>query len=335
VSTNLNALKCPNCAAPISPGPTDVSARCTYCGNVIQIQRAAPPPPAQGPIPINTIYIYPQVHHSAGASGARVLVSLAVTAVIAIGAAVPFLGRSGFSFFSSSLPAECGMNGTLVIKGKKFDGKGPAVTAGLNCKVTIRDSTIKSDAPIRTGINSQVTIINSTIEGSSTAIELGVNAKLEITDKSEIRSTGGNAIEASENLEARIENSTIEGETGIRAQNNPKMRILSGSRVKGRRDGVAGKANFELTVNDSTIEGKDTAVRGEVNLRVEARKATIAGGAAAFAYSHQPSLDVQDSKVTPKEGSGSEPGSGSGRNKATNTPSPGPASPGRNRRKKH
>ncbi len=134
----IAAQRCPNCGAPIPHSPEQDEVSCQYCGQRLQLA----PSRTRG-----------------GAAGAQSSVKArvlhgALTVIALLAGAVGFRALDGG--FSSkagsglalplkapSFPLSCGSNQELTISGRKFEGRGTLITADVNCKLTIRDSTLK------------------------------------------------------------------------------------------------------------------------------------------------------------------------------------------------
>jgi LSD1 subclass zinc finger protein len=196
----VTAKNCPKCGAPLAlqRGISDV--QCQYCGTVVHVEWDKKPPVNPQPQQMATIYVAPSL-------------PAFVPVLIALAALVPIAG-SLFAFFASgvtnvatnafnaagvkppsvlttSLPATCGLNQEVNIVGQKFEGPGPLITGEINCKVKIKDSTLKSDVVVLAKNLVEVTIENSTLEGKEAAVKLSMNSKLFGKKQAIIKGQGG------------------------------------------------------------------------------------------------------------------------------------------------
>jgi hypothetical protein len=107
----------------------------------------------------------------------------------------------------TSFPATCANNEELLVTGQTFTGKGTLIEAGPNCKLTIRDSTLKADVIVETKGNAELTITNSKLEGQEEALLLANHAKVTI----------------GANLELTVDDSVVESQrSGVKASTSPR-----------------------------------------------------------------------------------------------------------------
>lgn len=315
---------CPQCAAPLPElAPDAHSLVCEYCGTRLQVER---PPAPEGHTPdfasseLSPALLITIANAQKGARlGAKLVllpVLLGILVPLLVGGVVLFRhlrASAGPSLVSSvpaliRLPITCGTNQTLLISGKTYDGPGPVVTAGTLCKVTIRDSTLKSDVVVRADNLADVTLEDSTLIGRSIAVELGTNAKLHVTGKSELQGDQA-AIEAGVNAEITQEGGTLRGkEAALHTEVNAKVRLkdvtisaqetalalggspelnLEGGSVRAEEAALrtGGSANLRLT--DVAISSRETAILLDDNTTLELRGGTVHGEKSAlFAKSH-------------------------------------------------
>ncbi len=278
--------KCPTCGAPlpVSRGAHDVT--CTYCGNSIHIEWAKKAPATGDP---RTLYVAPQ--GSAGLVIALVMsvmgVMVAAGVIFAVNAgsqrienvvnAVPQLGGNSRV---ESFPVTCGLNQSLEIVDQTHEGKGPLIVGAINCKITIRNSKLKSNVIVEAKNLTEVTLIGSTLEATETAVDMEMNAKLVAKDKSSIKGKEA-AIETGSNCSVDLHNSTVEGdEVGIRGGLNFKLKA-EGSTVKGREAAVTGGTNLEVQIRDSTISANRIGLEGDGNLTLDMRGGLVQANEAA------------------------------------------------------
>ena len=257
----LMEQRCPSCNAPLTVSAADNVVTCRYCNNSITINRQKPPANVPrvttfgtpGHVPSTVLYM-PAA--TIGASILPALIPVVVVLVVAIGGAITALGRRFVS-----LPATCHPNETMTISGKKFDGTQPAIVAGVNCKITIKDSTITSTEPIvKGGINLELRIENSKLKSKTRAIDLAsTNAKIWISGKSEI--SGDEAgIFGENNVEVEVKDSTVTGgQDGIHLGTNGKLNS-KGSSITGEEAGLHFEGNGVLEMRSTTITSSDVAL---------------------------------------------------------------------------
>jgi hypothetical protein len=257
----------------VRPDVSDLT--CTYCGNAVHVERDKAAFTRMGPSRGNTVYVNP----NAGKQLVWIIVLTTVLPIlIPIGIGVAALGKSVLGSRIMSLPATCENNGEMTVTGKTFDGKGPVITAGINCKITIKDCHFKSDVVVKGGQNLELKIINSTLEGSDAAIDLEeVNTKIEISEKSEIK--GKDGIRATNhNLEVSIKDSKIVGvDNGIAAKQGFKLKATN-VEISGKLSAIEGGDNPELELHQVKLTSAGTAVIANNNLKIDADGSTIDGG---------------------------------------------------------
>ncbi len=270
----LSTFKCPNCSAPLQIPPHETDIRCHYCGNPVHVERTKAPTMAMGPRPTNTVYLDPNAGKAVGwiialSVGLPILIPLVIGLIALVGTAVH--GRV------MSLPTTCDANDSITISGKTFNGTGPVVVAGVNCKITIKDSHLKSDVVVKGGQNLELTIVNSTLEGSVAAIDLAdVNSKLDISGKSEIK--GKEGIRGGLNVEIHVKDSKITGEeNGIVTKQNLKL-IGTNVEISGTTAGIDGGNGADIELHQSKVTSPGVAVTGGINLDIDAEATTLDGG---------------------------------------------------------
>lgn len=300
-SVKLLEQRCPACNAPLQVGPNDPVVTCRYCGNSIQIQRQKAPrnvPPVSafgtpGHVPSTVLYI--PTAASVGASLIPVLIPVVILLVVAIVGAVSALGRRFVS-----LPATCRPNETLTISGKTFDGKEPAIVAGVNCKITIKDSTLKSaDAIVKGGINLELRIVNSKLTSKTNAIELAsTNAKIWIDAKSEVFGEDA-GIKGDNNVELEVKDSTVGGgRAGIDVGTNAKL-TFTDAKVNGKEAGIlANGSSPKLTAKNLTVTSDEIGIHFEQsNSSIDARALTVKAGDTAIFFEQGGELKLVEKSV--------------------------------------
>ncbi|MDB4998069.1 MAG: hypothetical protein JWM74_5501 [Myxococcaceae bacterium] len=295
----LSSFKCPTCSAPMQVRPDVSDLTCNYCGNSVHVERDKAAFTRMGASRGNTVYVNP----NAGKQLVWIIVLTTVLPIlIPIGIGVAALGKSLVGSRVMSLPATCDANEEMTISGKTFDGKGPVIIAGINCKITIKDSHLKSDIVVKGGQNLELKIINSTLEGSDAAIDLEeVNTKIDISEKSEIK--GKDAIRATNhNLEMTVKDSKIVGvDNGIIAKQGFKMKATN-VEISGKVTAVDSGDNPELELHQVKITSAGTAVTANNNLKIEADGSSIDGGEVAVhaKYNFKGNLKKKSSIVSKK-----------------------------------
>ena len=273
--------RCPSCNAPMQVGPNDSVVTCRYCNNSITIQRQKPPRAAApqvtsfgagGPIHVPSTVLYIAPAATIGASIAPVLIPVFVLLIVGAGAGFKALGRSFVS-----LPTTCGLNESLTISGKTFDGKGPVVVASTNCKLTIKDSKLSSNDPIvQGGSNLELRIVNSTLTSKGNALQLGTNSKVWISEKSQVNGEEA-AIKTEWNAEIDVKGSTLKGgRVGLELVGNPKVNIAD-SDVSGKEHGIKGGSNAKLTLRGGTLKSDEVALELDTSAEVDVQGTKISG----------------------------------------------------------
>ncbi|HEY3496858.1 MAG TPA: hypothetical protein VGK73_19300 [Polyangiaceae bacterium] len=283
--------KCPKCGAPLvlQKGVSDVA--CQYCRTVVHVEWGKKPPGGQQQLdgqqqlviyaknPLPAVVIVLIVLGLLVPIGGTVLMLFGTVAVgmfTAFQAADGIQAAAGLTPSTSvakSFPVTCGMNQEVLISAQKFEGPGPLVTGEVNCKIRIKDSTLKAtDGVVVLAKNmAEVTVENSTLEGKEAAVKLAVNSKLFAKKKSAFRGPEL-AIFAGINSEIGLDETSVEGgETGIQAD-----------------------SAFNLTGTKSTISGKDYGIRGTGGtLSVVGKELVMKGGRAALETPYNLKLDLR------------------------------------------
>lgn len=282
---------CPTCGAPLplKRGVSDVT--CTYCNNSIHIEWAKRPPPDADP---RTVYVPPQTN------AAPLLVGVLLTGVVGIGIAAATINAAtstsspvvlgvdklqnvvGGGSEVSDFPVSCGLNQQLTIVDRTFEGPGPLITGNVNCKILIKNSTLKSDVIVLAKNLTGVTIENSTLEASRVAVEMEMNAS--VVAKAKSRLVGKEAaLDSGPNGKLRLEDSTIEGgEVGVMAGLNFELDARN-SKLTGSEAAIKGSSNLSVRARDSSLSGKRNGIAAETNLVVELRGGAVDAREAAIA----------------------------------------------------
>lgn len=278
---------CPSCNAPLQVGPLDTVVTCRYCNRSITIQRAKPPRPptprvdqfgAMPPPPSTVLYIQPAV--SAGARIIPVLVALVIMVIAGGSTLVAALVRrtAGLSGGShTTLPMQCETNDTLTISDRTFDGHGPLVQGGINCKLTLKNCTLQSTDPIVAGgTNLELHLVHTKLTSKASALDLGINSKVWLSEGSEIHADEV-GIKADSNLELDSKGSTIQGGTaGIESTSNATMALVD-TQVSGKEQGIKGTSSIKLKLRGGSVKSEQVAVELESSGNIDAQGAAIGG----------------------------------------------------------
>jgi hypothetical protein len=281
----VTSLKCPSCSAPIQVPPNVSDIQCYYCRAPVHIERTKPPAHAPQFVIPNTVYIDPNVGKNVGAAlAASVLPPLVLTLVIGgVSAFAALRGSSGSSGFGASgprkvtsFPATCASNEELLVTGQTFAGKGTLIEAGLNCKLTIKDSTLKGDVVVEAKGNAQLTITNSKLEGQEEALLLANNAKVKIADKSEIVGAG-TGIEGKMNIDLTVDDSKIRGGTSAIHSGNGLTLRATGAEIAAKRHALDLDLNADLNLRQTTVKAEEEAILATYNLKLDMDGSTVEG----------------------------------------------------------
>ena len=281
----VTAKNCPKCGAPLALQRGVSDLQCQYCGTVVHVEWDKKPPATPQLQQVATIYVAPSL-------------PAFVPVLIALGVLLP-IGGSLFAFFASgvtsvatnafnaagvqtpsvltkSLPATCGLNQEITIVGQKFEGPGPLITGEVNCKVKIKDSTLKSDVVVLAKNLVEVTVENSTLEGKEAAVKLSMNSKLFAKKKALLKGEEA-AVVAGVNSEISLDDSSIEGgEVGIQGDSNLKVSGTN-SKISGKDYGIRSGVNLGIDGKELTVRGTRAAIEGSVNLKLDLRGGLVEG----------------------------------------------------------
>jgi hypothetical protein len=252
-------------------------ATCQYCGHVVRFDWTKHPvrPGAHKMSPLVPILL---VMGGLGAAGVA-------TSVLVAGkikdAGVALAQGAGVSLGSNeNFPMTCGMNQEISLVGRKFEGAGTLITGDINCKIKIKDCTLKGDVVIAAKNLVEVTIENSTLEGKESAVKLEMNSKLDAKKQTHLKGEEA-GLEGGINSQVSLDDSSIEGgEIGVKADTNFKLRANK-SRISGKEYAIRAANSFELEGKELTLTGGRIALEAEVNLKLDLRGGAIEGGEAA------------------------------------------------------
>jgi len=214
-----------------------------------------------------------------------------------------------------------GNNGSVRIEDSRLEATGTAITAELNGKLTLHNSTLIAEqavwdtgynveirmedkslmqsgqVAVRTKGNTEITMDDSVISGERGALEISNNAKVYLARGSVIKSAG-TALRLELNPEIRLDNSRIEGkDAAVEAKHNAKISLMSGSVVTA--EGVAVRTQFNpvIEVDGSRIESDGIAMDLLNNAQVRLRNAQIKGGKYSVKM-ESGTFDQEDSQIT-------------------------------------
>jgi hypothetical protein len=178
---------------------------------------------------------------------------------------------------SVEFPVTCGMNQEITIVGRKFEGEGTLITGDINCKIKIKDSTLKADVVVLAKNLVEISVENSRLEGKEAAVKLGMNSKLFASRNTSLKGEES-GVAGGINSEVTLTDSSVDGgETGLKADVNFKLQATN-SRISGKEYGIRGSSNFDLEGKQLTVLGNRAAIEGEVNLKARLRGGLIEGG---------------------------------------------------------
>lgn len=288
----LSTYKCPQCTAPLSVESQDTDVRCTYCGNLIHVERRRPPPVADAAQ--NVVYVE---RPARPVTGSALLLALGI-ALVPIGIMTgPDILQTLHRYFAP-FPAVCHEQGELLIVGKSFaDAKSePLIRVEPHCRLIIRDCNLEAEVVVQGKGAAEVKIEHSVLNGRSLGIELDNNAKIELTENSKVR--GDIAIAAGSGLDVRIDHSEVAGnEVGIQAGMSAKVVIHQGT-LNGSAIGLHALHGLTLLVEEGKIESAEDGVVADFAAQLNVTKSKLHGGRRVFAFSAPPSaLSLVDSAV--------------------------------------
>ncbi|HWA70840.1 MAG TPA: hypothetical protein VG937_00825 [Polyangiaceae bacterium] len=270
---------CTNCGAPVATPPVGTSEiACQYCGHLVRFDwtKHAPRSAASGMSPLVPILLVVGGLVAAGIASSVLIAARVHSAGVALaeGAGIALGSNENF-------PISCGMNQEVSLVGRKFEGTGTLITGDINCKIKIKDCTLKGDIVVLAKNLVEVTVENSTLEGKQTAVKLEMNSKLDAKKQTHLKAEEA-GLEGGINSQVSLEDSSVEGgEVGIKADTNFKLRATK-SGISGKEYGIRASNNLELEGKELTLTGSRAALDGEVNLKLELRGGAFEGGETAL-----------------------------------------------------
>lgn len=275
--------RCPQCNAPLSVGTSDTMVTCRYCGAVHTVSQDKQPKQPKQPkvqafgaanvvqVPTNVVYM-----GGAQAAGSALWVVFVVIFVF-ISIIGGIIGKTGRFFVK--LPLVCKTNENITLKGKTFDGPGPAIEVNTNCKITIENSVISSVESVITGPNAynvEIRLVNTSLTSSKgNAIDLGTNGKVWLSKNSKVKGAE-DGIHGTINIEVDAKDSSVEG-------------------------GVAGintDSNAKLNLSNAQVSGKEHAFKFGTSAKLNAKATTVKSDEVCFESSGGAILDLQETTLT-------------------------------------
>lgn len=307
--------ECPSCGAPLPVNRGATSVKCQYCGAAVEVERTRAPPP-EDPARPPTVYVSPGLPRAA-------VIAIVMTALLPIGiTTLTMFGSTITGAITShtiTFPMTCGNNDDVQIVGRTYAGSGTLITAGLNCKLHIKDSKLSGDVVVVGKQSNDITIENSTLEGKDAAIRLEMNGHVHATNGSVLRGTNA-AIGGGINTTIELEDGRVEGgDDGITGDLNTEIHAtrttISGHdaaialennghvfgdvlTLTGNVIGIEAETNLEVAVEQSTITGGETGVKGAANLHARlSKKSRITGKTVGIDAGNNLELTLDDSVV--------------------------------------
>lgn len=224
-------VECQNCGAPLKADGSQMFVDCQYCGRSNKVASSKtimaqvpvdwrPPaqwnPSTQGKAAASVAAA--SVGASAGLGGC--ITATVAVVILLVGGVVAFSvhqASSGGPIFGPAwdgeAPFRCGGNDEIRIEGVTANLPGQtAVTADLNCEVTIVDSEITAATGIDASGNGTIRLENTTIHASGTGIRAALNKNIVLQQSVVI--ADGVGVEAGINSDVTI--------TGGRVQGSPR-----------------------------------------------------------------------------------------------------------------
>ncbi|MBX3233892.1 MAG: hypothetical protein KIT84_31580 [Labilithrix sp.] len=301
------AAKCPTCGAnlPVVPGALQVT--CRYCQNVItvQVQKAPPnvtPFGMPGGMPSRTLYVDPAAMAAAQRAGkislGVFLVIFALPFIIGIGAAVGPCAMRSCKGAIRPFPISCGVNEEVQVSGT-WEGKGPIVaSAGVNCKIRIKDSKLKAPVFIdSSATNLEVTFENVQIETTETMFRGPTNVKLRAKGSTFVAQ--GDVFDLDSSADFTLEDTTVESKTGYAIKTKPNYKLrATASKIRGKKGAVDTSSSFKLELQKgcelTSADGPAVRATSGMQARIDGGKIDGAGGA----FVTQSSFELNGTGVT-------------------------------------
>ncbi len=229
-------IQCQNCGAPLQVDGTRTFVDCRYCGLSNKVKKSVTlfthepadwqPPVTWTPEMQRSVSRGAAVAGGAAAGGvglAGCISALVLVLGLGIGALVFHRvnravegATGGAGIFPSALswngsaPFSCGANSDVRIEGVTANLPGQtAITASLNCSVTLVDSHITAARGIDASGNGVTRLENSTLDTTGPGIVVSMNKNLVLVNSRV--TAGGVGVEASMNSEITIDGGSVQG----------------------------------------------------------------------------------------------------------------------------
>lgn len=227
-------IECQKCGAPLDADGSKRFVECRYCGlsnKVASSRTLMMQTPADWRPPVQWT---PQVQgHVAGAAmaGGASAAGIGLTGCISAFVVSVVLGALGVAFFAfgspfagsgaemplglgpswdGSAPFSCSMNEDVRIEGVIANLPGQtAITAGLNCDVTLVNAVITAGRGIDASGNGIIRLENSTIRSTGVGIAASQNKRVVLVNSQVVAGSVG--VEARQNADVTIEGGRVEG----------------------------------------------------------------------------------------------------------------------------
>ena len=302
--------RCPQCNAPLSVGSADTMVTCRYCGAVhtISHDKQPKPPKVQAFGSANVVQIPTNVVYMGGSQAAGGAVWVIFVGIIVLLSVIGgFIGKTGRIFVK--LPLVCKTNESITLKGKKFDGPGPAIEANTNCKITIENSVISSTESVISGPNAsnvELRLVNTSLTSSKGhAIDLGTNGKVWLTKGSKLKGAE-DGIHGTINIEVDVKDSSIEGGlVGVNTNSNAKV-SLTNAQVSGKEHAFKFGSSAKVTAKATTIKSDETCFEssGSAVLELQETNLTCGDDGIRFTSSSGDVKLTKKSTIVTKKGAG-------------------------------
>ncbi len=249
-------VECENCGAPLDVKSGATFVDCDFCqlsNKVAKTRTLMVVTPANWQPPVQ----WTEADRAAAAKAAMgtaavaatttglmsiVVIGIAVVTVAAIGIVIAVVvfdaagsGSAPAPIFAEpawdgTTPFRCGGNDQVTIEGVTANlPNDVAITASVNCSVTIIDSTINARAGIAASGNAAIELRRTTINATETGADLALNNQLTL-DGSQIVA-GGVGVDAKMNSRIQLNSGTIEGSPAVTTQMNATLTNVAGEIV--------------------------------------------------------------------------------------------------------
>ncbi len=283
---------------------------CRYCGNVIHVEHRKPPPHVHpfgqpGGIPSTTLYLDPDAFRAMNQAGKSIALVITLTTLLPILIAVvagvgPWVLRK-MKGGVKPFPAVCELNETIEVSGN-YEGTGPLVNAGINCKIKIKNSKLKGSTLLEgSAANVELTLENVTLETTDVLYRGGSNGKLRV--KGGKLTSVASVVDADSNTYLNFDGVTVESknDTAIKVKYNLKL-DANNAKIVGKGGGIETDSNAEITMKGtSEIASPAIALKATSNLKLDATGGKIDGGESAVVADSSAHMKTRGTVFTAKE----------------------------------